>query len=76
MNTAVLERNVSQKTWNRTRGFEELKPQVKVEYKETIPNENWDDYELADDVAKELEEIMEDIKRGNTIRLHTPIHLR
>jgi hypothetical protein len=76
MDTAVLERPVRQKTWRRTQGFEEAKPQIKVEYKETGTNESWDDYELADDVAKELEEIMEDIKLGNTIRLHTPIHLR
>jgi hypothetical protein len=76
MDTAVLEKNISRKTWSRMQGFEELKQPAKVEHKETTPNESWDDYELADDVAKELEEIMEDIKRGNTIRLHTPIHLR
>jgi hypothetical protein len=30
MSTAVLERPVRQKTWHRTQGFEETKPQVKI----------------------------------------------
>jgi uncharacterized caspase-like protein len=72
MDTAVLERRVSNKTWNRTRGFEKLKPQVKADNAETSLNESWDDYELSDEFRAEIEEALEDIRQGKTIRLHTP----
>jgi hypothetical protein len=76
MNTAVLERRVSQKTRNRTRGFEELKPQVKVNIHEhgkfTEDDYPEIEYELTEEGKIRLEKALEDIRNGNVYVLATP----
>jgi hypothetical protein len=80
MDTAVLERRVSHKTRNRTQGFNELKPQVKVNNisHNEICDDDWSfddypesDYELSEEGKKSLERALNDIRTGNVRVLAT-----